>query len=72
MPSSRAANRPTASPEPQPATVAGDHLTEINRKLTELSAMRRTLSQLVDCCAGDGRRDCPILDGLAAPSLLKP
>ncbi len=52
--------------------LAEHHLTEIDRKITELSAMRRTLSHLVDCCAGDGRPDCPILDDLAAPPVLKP
>jgi len=34
--------------------------------------MRRTLAHLVDCCAGDGRPDCPILDNLAAVPVLKP
>jgi MerR family copper efflux transcriptional regulator len=27
--------------------------------------MQRTLSTLLDCCHGDGRPDCPILDDLA-------
>lgn len=52
--------------------LAGHHLTEIDRKIEELSAMRRTLSHLVDCCAGDGRPDCPILDDLSAIPSLKP
>jgi Cu(I)-responsive transcriptional regulator len=46
--------------------LAKGHLAEIDRKIEELSAMRRTLAHLVDCCAGDGRPDCPILDDLAA------
>ncbi len=46
--------------------LAHGHLKEIDRKIEELSAMRRTLAHLVDCCAGDGRPDCPILDDLAA------
>lgn len=46
--------------------LAHGHLREIDRKIEELSAMRRTLAHLVDCCAGDGRPDCPILDDLAA------
>lgn len=45
--------------------IAERHLTDIDRKIEELSAMRRTLAHLVDCCAGDGRPDCPILDDLA-------
>jgi Cu(I)-responsive transcriptional regulator len=46
--------------------LAQEHLVEIDRKIEELSTMRRTLAHLVDCCAGDGRPDCPILDDLAA------
>lgn len=48
--------------------IAKEHLTEIDRKLTELSAMRDTLGQLVEACAGDDRPDCPILKDLATPS----
>jgi hypothetical protein len=29
--------------------------------------MQRTLKTLVQCCHGDDRPDCPILDDLAAP-----
>ncbi len=49
--------------------LAQEHLKEIARKIEELSAMRRTLAHLVDCCAGDGRPDCPILDDLASAAL---
>ena len=45
--------------------IARGHLAEIERKIAELEAMRRTLTQLVDTCHGDDRPDCPILDGLA-------
>ena len=45
--------------------IAQDHLMTIDRKIAELHAMRRTLSHLVDECAGDDRPDCPILDRLA-------
>jgi hypothetical protein len=41
------------------------HLEEIDRKMAELSDMRRTLSDLMQACAGDDRPDCPILTGLA-------
>ena len=41
------------------------HIQEIRGKIAELKAMERTLAALVDACAGDGRPDCPILDGLA-------
>ena len=45
--------------------IAQEHLADIDRKLAELQAMRRTLSHLVGACAGDDRPDCPILEGLA-------
>ncbi|MDZ7909505.1 MAG: Cu(I)-responsive transcriptional regulator [Gemmobacter sp.] len=45
--------------------IAEDHLTQIAVKLAELLAMQRTLSDLVASCAGDGRPDCPILQGIA-------
>ena len=45
--------------------IARDHLAEIDRKITDLEAMRATLSDLVDRCQGDDRPDCPILEDLA-------
>jgi MerR family copper efflux transcriptional regulator len=41
------------------------HVADIDRKVEELQAMRRTLSTLAERCHGDGRPDCPILDDLA-------
>lgn len=45
--------------------IARDHLARIEDKITELSAMRDTLSDLVKACAGDARPHCPILRDLA-------
>ncbi|HHB80250.1 MAG TPA: Cu(I)-responsive transcriptional regulator [Aliiroseovarius sp.] len=45
--------------------VAQAHLKRINEKLADLKAMRATLTDLVDACAGDHRPDCPILKGLS-------
>lgn len=45
--------------------VAQEHLARIARKIAELEAMRRTLSDLVNKCHGNDRPDCPILDDLA-------
>lgn len=45
--------------------LAKDHLAEIDRKIDALKTMRATLSHLVECCAGDDRPDCPILEDLA-------
>ncbi|GFE49395.1 Cu(I)-responsive transcriptional regulator [Roseobacter cerasinus] len=46
--------------------LAQSHLSEIDRKITELGEMRDTLSHLIDACAGNDRPDCPILADLAA------
>lgn len=40
------------------------HVAELDRKIAELQAMKRTLQQLAAACQGDARPDCPILDGL--------
>lgn len=45
--------------------IARAHLVQIDEKIKELQAMRATLSDLVEACAGDSRPDCPILKNLA-------
>jgi Cu(I)-responsive transcriptional regulator len=45
--------------------LAEQHIAELNRKIDELQAMKRTLEQLAHSCHGDRRSDCPILDDLA-------
>lgn len=40
-------------------------ITEIDRKISELVAMRRTLADLAERCHGDSRPGCPILNDLA-------
>lgn len=46
--------------------LAREHIGELNRKIAEMEAMRRTLELLAASCHGDSRSDCPILDDLAA------
>ncbi len=46
-------------------SVAERHLSEIDKKIRELKALRKTLSGLIENCHGDDRPDCPILEGLA-------
>lgn len=46
--------------------LARKHIDELNRKIAEMEAMRRTLEKLAASCHGDSRSDCPILDDLAA------
>ncbi|AWL07606.1 Cu(I)-responsive transcriptional regulator [Massilia oculi] len=41
------------------------HIAELDRKIAEMAAMRRTLESLAASCHGDERSDCPILDDLA-------
>ena len=44
--------------------IAKAKLTEIDRKLAELTELRDTLRVLVRSCHGDKRPDCPIIEGL--------
>jgi MerR family copper efflux transcriptional regulator len=46
--------------------LARGHVEELNRKIAEMEAMKRTLETLAASCRGDHRPDCPILDDLAA------
>jgi MerR family copper efflux transcriptional regulator len=48
--------------------LARSHIEELNRKIAEMEAMRRTLETLAASCRGDHRAECPILDDLAAHS----
>ena len=45
--------------------IAQAHVADLERRIAEMQAMRQTLTELADCCAGDSRPDCPILSGLA-------
>ncbi|MGA1804075.1 Cu(I)-responsive transcriptional regulator [Rhizobium sp. HT1-10] len=45
--------------------IASAKLTEIDRKIRELTELRRTLETLVHACHGNERPDCPILEELA-------
>lgn len=44
--------------------LASNRLEEIRAKQRELQSLHDTLSDLVDCCNGDERPDCPIIDFL--------
>ncbi|MET0747887.1 MAG: Cu(I)-responsive transcriptional regulator [Rhizobium sp.] len=45
--------------------MASAKLSEIDRKIRELTGLRRTLETLVHACHGNDRPDCPILEELA-------
>jgi len=42
------------------------HIEELDARIEELRAMKRTLTKLAAHCHGDDRPECPILDSLAA------
>jgi MerR family copper efflux transcriptional regulator len=45
--------------------IAQTHAEDLQRRIDEMQAMKRTLEHLAHCCQGNGRPDCPILDDLA-------
>lgn len=45
--------------------VAIKHIEEVEGRIRELESIRDTLKHLTQCCHGDDRPDCPILEGLA-------
>ncbi|MBZ9663426.1 Cu(I)-responsive transcriptional regulator [Pseudomonas sp. LMG 31766] len=44
--------------------LAEEHIAELERKITEMSALRDTLLELANSCQGNDRPDCPILRGI--------
>jgi MerR family copper efflux transcriptional regulator len=45
--------------------MAKQHIAELDRKIGDMQAMKRTLEKLARACHGDERPDCPILDDLS-------
>ena len=56
-------NRQRSSAEVKRIALA--HVADLERRLTEMQAMKRSLEALASCCHGDERPDCPILEQLA-------
>ncbi len=48
--------------------IATEKLGEIDRKILELTGLRKMLGHLVENCHGDSRPECPIIDGLSGKS----
>ena len=48
--------------------IALAHIADLDQRMAEMAEMRRTLQMLAECCHGDHRPDCPILDELDHPS----
>ncbi|MCX5466363.1 Cu(I)-responsive transcriptional regulator [Acinetobacter nematophilus] len=49
--------------------LAQSHIEKLELRILELQKMTETLQNLINCCAGDHRPDCPILDGLQTTDL---
>jgi Cu(I)-responsive transcriptional regulator len=56
-------------PSRQVKALAQAHIQELEEKVKEVQAMKATLEHLVDCCHGDDRPDCPIIETLADRTL---
>lgn len=48
--------------------IAERHSADLAQRIAAMQSMQRTLDELVRCCAGDERPQCPILDDLARVS----
>ncbi len=59
-------------PSRQVRLLAQAHIDELDAKLHELQTMKATLQHLVQCCHGDDRPDCPIIDTLAGSTPVAP
>jgi len=55
-------------PSSKVKALAQEHIAELDARIAEMQAMKRTLLALAEHCHGDERPECPILDGLAAPA----
>jgi MerR family gold-responsive transcriptional activator of gol and ges genes len=57
--------------------LATEQVAGLRRRIAEMEAMAATLQTLAECCAGNDRPDCPILNDMAtsdaasSPSLLR-
>jgi len=46
-------------------TLARQYIEELDRDIEKLQTIRQQLHHLADCCHGDNRPECPIIDDLA-------
>ena len=45
--------------------LAQEQIRNLEQRLLQMQSIKATLEHLVDCCRGDDRPECPILDALA-------
>jgi MerR family gold-responsive transcriptional activator of gol and ges genes len=56
--------RDKGRPSREVKTIAERHVAELERRIAEMRGMADTLRDLVRCCRGDDRPECPILADL--------
>jgi MerR family gold-responsive transcriptional activator of gol and ges genes len=56
--------RDKGRPSREVKTIAERHVAELERRIAEMRGMADTLRDLVRCCRGDDRPECPILANL--------
>jgi MerR family copper efflux transcriptional regulator len=49
--------------------LALSHVADLDRKIAELTAIRKSIADLARRCHGDNRPECPILEELETPTL---
>ena len=52
-------------------TLTLSHIKELDAKIALLAEMRTTLAHLAECCDGNSRPDCPIIESLAGTAPLE-
>jgi hypothetical protein len=56
--------RDKGRPSREVKTIAERHVADLERRIAEMRGMADTLRDLVRCCRGDDRPECPILADL--------
>ena len=49
--------------------IALQHSADLEQRIAAMQSMQRSLQQLIHCCHGTDRPDCPILDDLAGSTM---
>ena len=52
--------------------IAQRHVADLDPRMAAMAVMRNSLRNLVDCCQGDQRPDCPILEELSGHEVAIP
>ena len=52
--------------------IAQRHVADLERRMAAMAQMRDSLKQLADCCQGDQRANCPILEELSGHKVAGP